>query len=967
LSSFLGRRYRFGASFVDPFSGVRFEGHNPIERPDLWELYLTEAEGKYRSHGFEGTLRRQELQEGQGVPLFFLGFDESGAPVAGVRFHGPLEGSFQAAILEEMAASPDIDEIRALIDHEIRHGAIEVKGAWSKGAAAVGVRLVASISRSVTHAMTWLGAEYAIAAVSDTLMPMGIPTGARQIGENWVPFPDERYRTVAVNWRRARSMELCAPEHQQALRQESEQLLRGPSRTETGVEEGPTSRTHSFKPLVIDVSSRSQREVLRILREDPSLTVIDRLEEQRSQLASVLPPPPATVTDESARWIYYPWRKAVVRLLGARSFSLVRLDRNRNKITKAEQAKLRGLVVGVVGQSTGHTIAHALAMEGLAGEIRLADFDTLDLSNLNRLPAGVLDLGLNKAVIAARRIAELDPYLRTVVLREGVTLENLDAFLEGLDVVIEECDSLDMKVKVREAARERRIPVIMETSDRGVLDVERFDLEPDRPIFHGLLGDLDSTKLAGLTMAEKAPYLIRLVGPKEASSRGAASMLEVGVSITGWPQLASEVTLGAATAAAAIRRLGLNGELPSGRVRFDIEEILEGLGPVDVDLEAEADLFVPPPADPPTTSDDPVDIIVDAARRAPSGGNVQPWRFEADASEVRFFMVPERTSKMDVAHRGTYVGLGAALFNARVAASSLHKLGPVRLFPDGRSSHHVATMLLGETHDVTLERFGDLLIERATNRKIAPPTGPVDPEIVAELGREVEREGARLHWVGEASGLVECAEILAQSDRLRFLIPDVHQQMLTELRWPGRDALDEGLDVRTLEMDPTGYAVMDIMARPDVMAHLAEWRGGQVLGMRTRAAIQISSGLALVTIPRPEAAWYVRGGAAVERLWLAAHARGLALQPSSPVFLYAQDETELADLSGERYLDETHALRTRFDDFFGLADGECAAMLLRVFRADAPSVHSIRLPLNQVLSRDGTPSNDSHPTPLRNW
>jgi hypothetical protein len=27
----------------------------------------------------------------------------------------------------------------------------------------------------------------------------------------------------------------------------------------------------------------------------------------------------------------------------------------------------------------------------------------------------------------------------------------------------------------------------METSDRGVLDVERFDLEPDRPIFHGLL------------------------------------------------------------------------------------------------------------------------------------------------------------------------------------------------------------------------------------------------------------------------------------------------------------------------------------------------------------------------------------------------------------------------------------------------------------------------------------------------
>ena len=166
----------------------------------------------------------------------------------------------------------------------------------------------------------------------------------------------------------------------------------------------------------------------------------------------------------------------------------LRLDRNRNKLTRAEQARERTLRIGVVGLSAGHSIAHVLAMEGLAGEIRLADFDTLELSNLNRIPASVLDLGVNKAVVAARRIAEIDPYLRVVVEPEGVTRENLGAFLDGLDVVIEECDSLDMKFLVREAARDRRIPVIMETSDRGVLDVERFDLEPDRPIFHGLLG-----------------------------------------------------------------------------------------------------------------------------------------------------------------------------------------------------------------------------------------------------------------------------------------------------------------------------------------------------------------------------------------------------------------------------------------------------------------------------------------------
>ena len=37
-------------------------------------------------------------------------------------------------------------------------------------------------------------------------------------------------------------------------------------------------------------------------------------------------------------------------------------------------------------------------------------------------------------------------------------------------MVIEECDSLDLKSMVRAAARDARIPVLMETSDRGLLD-----------------------------------------------------------------------------------------------------------------------------------------------------------------------------------------------------------------------------------------------------------------------------------------------------------------------------------------------------------------------------------------------------------------------------------------------------------------------------------------------------------------
>ena len=941
-----GRRYRYGSSFVDP-SGIRFEGHHPLERPDLWQIYVEEGEGKYRSRGVEGTMRRRELEDGRNVALFLLGFSPGGEPVAGVRFHGPLEGSYEAAIMEEMANSSEIDEIAKLIDSEIANGVIEVKGAWSTSAA--GHRTVLTLSRSTTHAMHWLGAELAIATASERLFRVGASAGSQQVGTESVPFPDERFRTIAVSWRRSQAYELSSPKHQQAMRVEAEQLARGPLR-EGSVEELASVRTQSWRPLLLDVERRAHREIVRTLREDDALQIIDRLDEQQLQLRALTPAPEASLLSEAPRWAYFPWRRAMVRVLAPRGYARLRLDRNRNKLTKDEQARLRTLRVGVVGMGAGHSVAHVLAMEGLAGEIRVADFDDVELSNLNRLPASVLDLGVNKAVVAARRIAEIDPYVSVVAFQEGVTAENLDHFLDDLDLVIEECDSLDMKVLVREGARRRQLPVIMETSDRGVLDVERFDLEPDRPLFHGLLGDVSYEALSNLTTQQKSPIALRLLGADEVSARAGASMFELGQTLSAWPQLASEVTLGAATVASAVRQFGLGRELNSGRVRFDVEEILANLAPVSTSSKLEH-LSLAVPEDPPLVGGDAVVRIADAARRAPSGGNVQPWRFEGSDHEVRFYLAPEKTTLMDVAYRGSYVAIGAALFNARVEASALGRLGPVSLFPEGLLSRHVATLQLGDQREVDLAPLRDAMYARSTNRRIQP-SSPIDDEVLAALRRGVEREGATLHWITERSELAEAASVIGEADRLRFLIPQLHREMTGELRWPGRDALDEGLDVRTLEMDAFGYAALDLLGREDVMAVLAQTRGGQALGLRTQAALSMSAALVVVTVPRPDPKWFVRGGVALERLWVEAELHGIGAQPASPLFLYANDERDLLALGGERHVDELVRLSERFRAIWSFDDGEAMVMVLRLHRSPEPSARSIRLPLERVWSRE---------------
>lgn len=276
-------------------------------------------------------------------------------------------------------------------------------------------------------------------------------------------------------------------------------------------------------------------------------------------------------------WVYYPWSNRLVHLLDEAEFALVRTNRNQHKISPEEQAELGQKIVGIIGLSVGQSVALTLALERGFGELRIADFDTLDLSNLNRLRAGVHELGLNKAVIAARQIAELDPFLKVRVFTEGITPENMTEFFTGggrLDLLIEECDNLDIKIKCRQQAAALGVPVIMDTSDRGMLDVERFDLEPGRPLFHGLLGAVNSDSLAGMPPAERLQLVLQIAGGAGISERGRASLQEVGKTIRTWPQLGAAVTMGGGVAADVSRRLLLGGNIASGRYYIDTEELI---------------------------------------------------------------------------------------------------------------------------------------------------------------------------------------------------------------------------------------------------------------------------------------------------------------------------------------------------------------------------------------------------------
>ncbi|HSI21009.1 MAG TPA: ThiF family adenylyltransferase [Verrucomicrobiae bacterium] len=284
----------------------------------------------------------------------------------------------------------------------------------------------------------------------------------------------------------------------------------------------------------------------------------------------------APQVEEKSQWAYFPWKNTLVHLPDEETFHELRTARNKFLITEEEQRAFYGAKIGIAGMSVGSSVLNALVLSGGGKHLRLADHDTLSITNLNRLFGSVCDLTVPKLTAAMRRVYEINPYAELVPFWDGVTEEKLDAFfVEGgkLDLFIEEVDDILLKVLTRRKARELGVPVIMATDngDNTIIDVERFDLEPDRPLFHGRADEeLLSRASATMPNSEKVKLASAIVG-SDITPRTQYSLMQVGQTLPSWPQLGNAAILSGAATSYTARRILTGEEMPSGRytVHFD--------------------------------------------------------------------------------------------------------------------------------------------------------------------------------------------------------------------------------------------------------------------------------------------------------------------------------------------------------------------------------------------------------------
>ena len=164
------------------------------------------------------------------------------------------------------------------------------------------------------------------------------------------------------------------------------------------------------KPQFFRLSNIEEKEQFSKLIESEDVLVFDEIQNQLKELIKSRHPDKKLgkldydqliekhlgncVISDYGVWVYYPWSARLVHLLDEQEYIELRTSANRNKITIKERDLLATKKVGVIGLSVGQSVSVTLAMERGCGELRLADFDTLELNNLNRIHSGVHNLGL---------------------------------------------------------------------------------------------------------------------------------------------------------------------------------------------------------------------------------------------------------------------------------------------------------------------------------------------------------------------------------------------------------------------------------------------------------------------------------------------------------------------------------------------------------------------------------------------
>lgn len=309
-------------------------------------------------------------------------------------------------------------------------------------------------------------------------------------------------------------------------------------------------------------------------------------------------------------------------------------------------------------------------------------------------------------------------------------------------------------------------------------------------------------------------------------------------------------------------------------------------------------------------AEDETNEMIDAATRAPSSHNTQPWRFEVADDTIELFADHDRRLPVnDPMDRELLISCGAALANLEVASAHIGAIAQVATLPDPDHADHLATVSFEPGTMAGVDLFDAIEVRRTVRGEFDGT--PIDDASLHRLFAAGRKFGVDVHLV-ELDDRELLAEMVAEADETQFGTDDWREELADWMHKPGAD---DGLPLAPL----LGGLVRLIVAHFDVGAPVAE--------RDLRLARDAPLLLILSTQDDDRAAW-LSTGRALELLLLTATSHDMSVG-------FLNQVCQVPEMRAR--------VRSRF------TPGQHPQMVLRIGHSARPATRSGRRPVDDVI------------------
>lgn len=350
-----------------------------------------------------------------------------------------------------------------------------------------------------------------------------------------------------------------------------------------------------------------------------------------------------------------------------------------------------------------------------------------------------------------------------------------------------------------------------------------------------------------------------------------------------------------------------------------------------------------------------IENILEHARWAPSGDNMQTWRFEIiDAEHFVIHGYDTREHCVyDLQGHASQLAIGALIESIAIAASHFEHNTEFVLRENMPEQNPTIDVTINKDISVQADPLFSYLPIRSVQRR-AFKTTPLTVEQIAMLEQSVGKF-YKVQWIKSWRQRWQAATLMFKNGKLRLTMPEAFHTHSTIIEWGARYSKDKIPD-KAVGLDPLAMGLMKWALKSwERVKFLNTYLAGTLLPrieLDLLPGIRCAAHFVLVADQVPATTQdFLNAGRSVQRFWLTATQLGLQIQPEMTPLIFTGYIQQDIEFTKEQSVNEfAQKISKQFESLLGKDVVENAVFIGRIGNGNAAYARSIRLSVSELLS-----------------